>query len=235
MTARIDGDFRLIDRICDRCKEPTTFDSEDPYGTDKRDCFFVNVAGLQVGMEDLCYRCRDEVVKTIWALGFNLHRDPYYALPRTEDRLTRPEPPQAWQAETLKRQEALSQIPTTEEEVERFEQENPPETWEDLPDALKEPPDLDVLARREEERKRRQKQFWERHHRMERVFDDLGINLRSALMEVLEDAERAREMMQAYFEKNDVDRYSDESLHIASLESHLDTLWVRIRQEDERA
>lgn len=90
MTARIDGDFRLIDRICDRCKEPTTFDSEDPYGTDKRDCFFVNVAGLQVGMEDLCYRCRDEVVKTLWGLGLRLHRDPYYVLPRTKDKSRQP-------------------------------------------------------------------------------------------------------------------------------------------------
>lgn len=85
------------------------------------------------------------------------------------------------------------------------------------------------------EQKKRQKTFWDRHHRMERVFAGLDRNLRSALMEVIEDAERAREMMQAYFEKNEVDRYSDESLHIASLESHLDTLWVRIRQEDERA
>lgn len=73
-----------------------------------------------------------------------------------------------------------------------------------------------------------------RHHRMVRVFARLGRDLTVALTEVIEDAERTREMMQAYFERNEVEPERQEPRQVTSLEKELSKLWLRLLEEDER-
>lgn len=75
-----------------------------------------------------------------------------------------------------------------------------------------------------------QKRFWDRHNRMERIFSGFGAQFASLLIAVVQDAERACELMQEYFEANGVERSNDAFRHFEDLESRFEELELRIEK-----